>query len=391
VAADSYQSMARRSDASVATWGYNAYGQLGDGTTTDSWVPKNVPALAGATAIAAGPNNGLALRADGSAVGWGWNGTGAVGDATTTDRLSPTAVSGYNRGNAPLAAYAYDGSGLRTKKAVAGMTTNFTWESSSGLPLLIDDGTNYYLYGPDGLPLEHIDRNGAVTWYHHDQLGSTRTLSNSAGATVATATYDAYGRLTASTGKPSPLGFAGEYADAETGFVYLRARYYDPATGQFLSRDPLVALTGSAYAYVDGNPLNGTDPSGLAQQGAVPPTPISSVGALSRQNAACSADPAYSGRGMTAADWIVTVLAAGALVAIIFAAEILAALAAKAGLGTSLGPTGRTVAENLKEQLAMEMVVANPAGSQVRNVIMSDPRWLAADGGVKRCSRSSTV
>ena len=53
------------------------------------------------------------------------------------------------------------------------------------------------------------------------------------------------------------------YTDAETGFVYLRARYYDPATGQFLSRDPLVALTGSAYGYVDGNPLNFTDPLGL--------------------------------------------------------------------------------------------------------------------------------
>jgi len=56
---------------------------------------------------------------------------------------------------------------------------------------------------------------------------------------------------------------SGPVVDAETGFVYLRARYYDPATGQFLSRDPLVALTGSAYGYVDGNPLNGIDPTGL--------------------------------------------------------------------------------------------------------------------------------
>ncbi len=59
--------------------------------------------------------------------------------------------------------------------------------------------------------------------------------------------------------------FAGQYTDAETGFQYLRARYYDPATGQFLSRDPMEALTRSAYGYVDGNPLNGTDPTGLVQ------------------------------------------------------------------------------------------------------------------------------
>jgi RHS repeat-associated protein len=51
--------------------------------------------------------------------------------------------------------------------------------------------------------------------------------------------------------------------DAESGLIYLRARYYDPATGQFLSRDPLVAMTGEAYGYAGDNPLNGTDPSGL--------------------------------------------------------------------------------------------------------------------------------
>ena len=54
-----------------------------------------------------------------------------------------------------------------------------------------------------------------------------------------------------------------QYTDAETGFQYLRARYYDPATGQFLSRDPIEAQTRSAYGYVGGNPLNGTDASGL--------------------------------------------------------------------------------------------------------------------------------
>ena len=57
--------------------------------------------------------------------------------------------------------------------------------------------------------------------------------------------------------RPCPV-----YIDAETGFTYLRARYYDPTTGQFISQDPLVALTRSAYGYVGGNPLNGIDPSG---------------------------------------------------------------------------------------------------------------------------------
>ncbi|MEW6155035.1 MAG: RHS repeat-associated core domain-containing protein [Actinomycetota bacterium] len=63
------------------------------------------------------------------------------------------------------------------------------------------------------------------------------------------------------------MGLEGEYADAETGFVYLRARYYDPATGQFISRDPLTAMTGAPYAYTNNNPLNGTDPLGLFRVG----------------------------------------------------------------------------------------------------------------------------
>jgi RHS repeat-associated protein len=54
----------------------------------------------------------------------------------------------------------------------------------------------------------------------------------------------------------------GQYTDP-TGLIYLRARYYDPATGQFLTSDPLVDSTRSPYGYVAGNPLNNTDPSGL--------------------------------------------------------------------------------------------------------------------------------
>lgn len=55
----------------------------------------------------------------------------------------------------------------------------------------------------------------------------------------------------------------GRVVDAESGLIYLRNRYYDPSTGQWLTRDPAVALTRSAYGYVNDNPLNGTDPSGL--------------------------------------------------------------------------------------------------------------------------------
>lgn len=138
--------------------------------------------------------------------------------------------------------------------------------AGSGQPLLESDDHNTYVYGIGGAPLEQIDTaSNTVTWLHHDQIGSTRLLTTSQGVVIGTASYDPYGAPTAITGSTSPLGYGGEYTDNDTGFLYLRARYYDPATGQFTTIDPLVGLTEEPYAYTAGNPLNSTDRSGLAE------------------------------------------------------------------------------------------------------------------------------
>jgi RHS repeat-associated protein len=60
----------------------------------------------------------------------------------------------------------------------------------------------------------------------------------------------------------SPLGYDGQYSDADTGLIYLRARYYDPSTAQFLSVDPAVETTLSLYTYGQDDPVDQTDPSG---------------------------------------------------------------------------------------------------------------------------------
>ncbi len=162
-----------------------------------------------------------------------------------------------------VAAYTYDGDGLRTNKTVTGTNTVYTWDTAQGLPLLASDGTNQYIYGPNGLPLEQINTAGTV-YFHHDQQGSTRALTTQTGTVVATANTDPYGNPTATTGTTqTPLAYDGEYRDRETGFTYLRNRYYDPTTTHFLTRDPANAITQSAYSYVNNNPLNFTDPSGL--------------------------------------------------------------------------------------------------------------------------------
>ena len=161
------------------------------------------------------------------------------------------------------ASYAYNGGGLRMSRTVSGISTQQVWDVAEGMPMLIQDGTTSYITGLHGLPLEQISGSGTVTYYHQDQLGSSRSLTDSTGLVVGTATYDAYGKTTATTGTTTPLGFAGSYTDTESGLLYLRARYLDPSTGQFISRDPITRTTRQPYSYVADNPLNSTDPSGL--------------------------------------------------------------------------------------------------------------------------------
>jgi RHS repeat-associated protein len=134
-------------------------------------------------------------------------------------------------------------------------------------------------------------------YYHFDALGSTRTLTDQSAGTSDTYIHDAWGNEVAATGTTrNPfqwLGQLGYYCDAQSFLSYIRQRMYDPATGRFASRDPadtlsltnalsqiLDLLRGFAgsrksiqrpevvgnrapYAYVDNNPVNAGDPSGL--------------------------------------------------------------------------------------------------------------------------------
>jgi RHS repeat-associated protein len=160
--------------------------------------------------------------------------------------------------------YAYDGDGLRASQTISGTTTYLTWDVTESLPLILGDGTNSYVYGPGGLPVEQVSSGGTVTYLHHDQQGSTRLLTGSTGAVTATTTFDAYGNKTGSTGTgTTPLGYDAQYTSTDTGLIYLRARVYDPATAQFLTTDPLAGITRTTYNYAGQNPLTYSDPSGL--------------------------------------------------------------------------------------------------------------------------------
>lgn len=151
-----------------------------------------------------------------------------------------------------MSTYGYDGDGLRANKTPAGGTIAYMgWDTVSGaVPLLLNDYSSSYIYGPGDTPIEQI-KGTNVTYMMGDQLGSTIILTSASGASTATWTYDAYGAVGTHTGTGTvALLYNGQYQDAESALYYLRARIYDVATAQFLSADTARAMTRQSYGYV---------------------------------------------------------------------------------------------------------------------------------------------
>ncbi|MBN1536356.1 MAG: RHS repeat-associated core domain-containing protein [Anaerolineales bacterium] len=134
---------------------------------------------------------------------------------------------------------------------------------------VLSDGTNTYLYGVNRISQQH---DATLTEYFlADALGSVRQLTDSGGEVVLARAYDPYGSLVennAYDGVTTPYGYTGEYTDAASGMVYLRARYYNPAQGRFVSRDvwegdEIKPLSYNSWVYAYSNPTNIIDPSGM--------------------------------------------------------------------------------------------------------------------------------
>lgn len=200
----------------------------------------------------------------GSASTYGYN---SEGDRTSAGSNSysydlANRMTGFTNGTT-TASYAYDGNGQRTSKTVGSTTNNFVYDNAEGTSQILSDGTNDYIYGPNGTPVEQVN-GSTVTYLQQDQLGSTRVLTNQSKNVVGTYSYDAYGNTVSHTGTVStPLEYAGQYPDAESGLYWMRARYFDPTTGLFTTVDPLSAETQDPYGYASENPANGFDANGL--------------------------------------------------------------------------------------------------------------------------------
>lgn len=139
----------------------------------------------------------------------------------------------------------YNGDGLRMSHTVGQTTTSYIWDVASGLAVVLQDGTNTgacpepsrRVYGLD--LISATDGQGDQTYFLYDGLGSTTDLTDDEGDVVDGYTYDVFGPIRSQSGSSENYWlFTGEQRDSESGLYYLRARYYDPAIGRFLSQDP---------------------------------------------------------------------------------------------------------------------------------------------------------
>jgi len=110
-----------------------------------------------------------------------------------------------------------------------------------------------------------MSRSSTTSFYKADGPGSVTSLTSGAGALAQTYTFASFGKLGNSTGSlTNPFQYTARESDTETGLYYYRARYYDPATGRFISEDPLEVNGGlDFYSYVQNGPLDYSDPKGL--------------------------------------------------------------------------------------------------------------------------------
>ncbi|MFW8744884.1 RHS repeat-associated core domain-containing protein, partial [Mesorhizobium japonicum] len=262
------------SGGATTTYGYDLRGQITTVSTGGSYVSTPAGFLADTpngsvrTSNAAQQLESAANPTSASGTSYSYDANGNRSAQTHTLNGDPTSSTSFtydwssNLTSAGSVTYTADSDRLRETRTDSNGTKQWLWNTASDQPELLSDGIHQYLYGPSLTPVAQIDSNGTIQYLHGDNIGSVRLVTNASGSITSIADYDAYGDSTWS-GAPASFGFAGEWADPATGFIYLRARDYDPATEQFLQVDPAINQTHQPYAYAANSPLASVDPTGL--------------------------------------------------------------------------------------------------------------------------------
>ena len=177
--------------------------------------------------------------------------------------------------------FTYDAEGLRTGKTVNGEKTVYVWDGDQVVMELSKGGAvqKRYIRGND---LVYADKgeNTEKTYYVTDMHGNVVQLLDESGNVTKTYEYDSFGNEVKPEKKDeNPYRYCGEYYDKETEEVYLRARYYEPSVGRFITRDTYTGesdepLSLHLYTYCENDGVNYVDCDGNARSTPHPlPTP----------------------------------------------------------------------------------------------------------------------
>jgi RHS repeat-associated protein len=216
--------------------------------------------LTGGVAIYSYDRNGnrILRTAGGATTRYVYDGTGRL-TSISSGRASQT--------------FTYDGDGNRIRQTTPAGIYDYVNDTPVRVPVVLQesgpDGGIRYLYGR-----ALISESGAEKefFYLYDGLGSAVGLADAEGRRRQRYRYDAWGIAQLSIPSPgvgtfNKFRFTGQALDPGSDLYYLRLRYYEPATGRFLSKDdyffdPEIPLSLNRYAYVRNNPVKYIDPLG---------------------------------------------------------------------------------------------------------------------------------
>jgi RHS repeat-associated protein len=249
-------------NSEVHTWTYD-----GIGNRATQGIGANVQTYTYLKA-AGNPLNGQRLESDG-VDSYGYDPAGSL---ATRQGPGGSSIFGYDSENrlasitGPTAAiYTYDYQGRRTSKTVDGVTTTYLYDGLNLLSETTNGQTTHFLNGPGIDEPLAMARNGAISYFSVDGLGSVVATNNPSGAVTHSVVFDAWGKVKAETGtREHPFTYTGRET-GEAGFHFYRARFYQPSIGRFSQEDPILFAGGSPslYGYVRATPTTHTDPTGL--------------------------------------------------------------------------------------------------------------------------------
>lgn len=299
-------------DACAATPSSSSHSTVGDGlgSASEYWTTWSYDVL------------GRVQSQDQHAVAGGTDTTTAYtygGSNGGPDAMTAASASG---GSTSTSTFGYDAAGnMKSRTTPSGGSQTMTWNPAGKLATVTGSGgTTSDVYDADGNLLLQADPGSTTLYLPEEQLtattsGSTTTVTGariiplpSGGDVVRTGATTAYSfeipdrqgtnalsldstaqvptwRQFTPYGAPRGAtvtwmdnrGFLNKPADAATGLTYVGARAYDPVTGQFISPDPVLDTSNpqdlDPYGYAQGNPVTGSDPTGLMTTGGGPPNP----------------------------------------------------------------------------------------------------------------------